>query len=251
MTGIISNHFMRTGCRWFRRLAALFFVSFCVFLFCGCGDQRQLLFDAGEDEKAPVRESEDDPAQTAEADALKPEDNTEADTPDQIKETAGPPIYVDVDGAVRIPGVYCFQDGDRVFQAIEAAGGFRPDAAKEGLNQAALLADAQKIYVPTQEELQGNAAQTFSGGTGAGSADTVPAEAGSAGIETASADGKVNINTAGPDELKTLNGIGDARAQAILDYRESSGGFASIEEIRQVSGIGDGIYERIRDHIAV
>ena len=61
----------------------------------------------------------------------------------------------------------------------------------------------------------------------------------------------MKIMSDGKIELKTLNGIGDARAQAILDYRESSGGFASIEEIRQVSGIGDGIYERIRDHIAV
>ena len=250
MTGIISNHFMRTGCRWFQRLAALFFVSFCIFVFCGCGNQRQLLFDAGEDEKTPVGESEDGSAQTAGTDAQEMKETTIADFPDQAEEAAGSPIYVDVDGAVRIPGVYCFQDGDRVFQAIEAAGGFRPDAAKGSLNQAALLCDAQKIYVPTLNELQGDAVQASSAGIGAGAADAVPAGADPADIEPA-ADGKVNINTAGPDELKTLNGIGDARAQAIMDYRESSGGFASIEEIRQVSGIGDGIYERIRDHIAV
>ena len=110
------------------------------------------------------------------------------------------------------------------------------EAAVSALNQAQVLTDGQQIRVPTQEEIELQpelaAGQEESG----------------IGPEP---DGRVNINTADAQELMTLSGIGEARAQAIIAYREEQGGFASPEQIMEVSGIGEGIYSRIEDQIAV
>ncbi len=148
-------------------------------------------------------------------------------------------IFVDVCGAVTIPGVYEIDADSRVFQAIEAAGGLLPEAASSAVNQAQPVSDGQQIYVPTQEEVE----------EGALPAAIQPAES-----ETgtgASADGVVNINTADASALKSLSGIGDAKAQAILAYREEHGSFSSIEEIMQVPGIKESTFSAIKDKIAV
>jgi competence protein ComEA len=147
-------------------------------------------------------------------------------------------IYVDVCGAVVQPGVYAMKSDSRVFQAIEAAGGFLPEAAGTSINQACALSDGQQIYVPTQEEAE----------EGALPAAIQPADPGS---ETTDANGVVNINTADAAALKSLSGIGDAKAQAILTYREEHGFFSSIEEIMQVPGIKESTFSAIKDKIAV
>lgn len=147
--------------------------------------------------------------------------------------------YVYVCGAVARPGVYPMYEGMRVFEALELAGGFARDADQEWLNQAELLQDGQRLYVYTQEETraieEGKAA-----GTAAGQADGKDSEK-----------QKVNLNTADREQLKTLPGIGDAKADAIVQYREEHGPFGSIEEIQNISGIKSGMFSKIRDLITV
>ena len=113
-----------------------------------------------------------------------------------------------------------------------------PEAAASAVNQAQPVSDGQQIYVPTQEEAE----------EGALPAAIQPADPGS---ETTDANGVVNINTADAAALKSLSGIGDAKAQAILAYREEHGFFSSIEEIMQVPGIKESTFSAIKDKIAV
>lgn len=144
-------------------------------------------------------------------------------------------IYVDVGGAVLEPQVVMLKEGARVFQAIEAAGGQRDDADLRNINLAAVCEDGQKIYVPSAGEEEEAAA-----GTGT----SVTESAGHSG-------GMVNINTAGSEELQTLSGVGPGIAQRIIDYRNSEGSFRSIEDLKNVSGIGDKTFEKLRDYICV
>ena len=147
--------------------------------------------------------------------------------------------YVHVGGAVANPGVYCLPSGSRVYQAIEMAGGLREDAFDRDLNQAALLTDGQKLYVYTKEE-----AASLPAAGAALSDDAENAAGGESG-------GKININTAGKEALMTLPGIGESKADAIIAYREENGGFSSAEEIKNISGIKDGVYAKIKDAICV
>lgn len=149
-------------------------------------------------------------------------------------------IFVDVCGAVNQPGVYEMDPDSRVFQAIEAAGGMREDASGISVNQAQTLSDGQQIYVPTVQEAEERklVPQTF---------ETQETET---GMDAASEDGLVDLNTADAQTLKTLSGIGDSKAQAILAYREEHGAFSSIEEIMQVPGIKESTFSKIKDKIA-
>ena len=155
-------------------------------------------------------------------------------------------IFVDVCGAVMQPGVVRLKPGSRVYQAVEAAGGFSPEAASARINQARSLQDGEQVYVPTLEE----AADTGGAALPSGPDDPGPAgsSAGGTGVDLT---GKININTADITALMTLDGIGKAKAQAILDYRMMTGTFGSIEDIKKVSGIGDGIYNKIKDSITI
>ena len=137
---------------------------------------------------------------------------------------------VHVCGQVAAPGVYELAEGSRIYEAIEAAGGVNSQAAPEGLNQAACVEDGQQIYVPSVQELQDN---SFT----------------AAGDSGAAEDGRVNINTAQAEELMTLSGIGEAKAAAIIQYREENGGFQSIEELMEISGIKEGVFEKIKEEI--
>lgn len=158
-----------------------------------------------------------------------------------ISETPEQPehIFVDVCGAVSNPGVYELEAESRVFQVIEAAGGFLPEAEASAVNQALPVSDGQQIYVPTKEEAE-------EGDFPAQSAGTEPT-----GTDAGSDAGMVNINTADISGLTTLSGIGEAKAQAIITYREEHGGFSSIEEIMQVPGIKENTFLAIKDKIAV
>jgi competence protein ComEA len=142
-------------------------------------------------------------------------------------------VLVDVTGWVRRPGVYEFHEGDRVIDAIGAAGGARPGAALESLNLAAPLTDGTQILVPKQ-----NAAPAASSATG------TPATA-------TGTTAKVNVNTASSEELQTLPGIGEVLAQSIIDYRTQNGPFASIDDLVEVSGIGDVTLSNIEDLVTV
>ena len=142
--------------------------------------------------------------------------------------------------------------GSRVFQAIEKAGGYLPEAAASYLNRAKGLSDGQQIYVPTQAEVDSQMIQVTEDGQEATS-ETAPGnnnEEGSAGENTGT-DQKINLNTADVSQLTTLTGVGESKALAIIAYREENGPFTSIEDIMNVPGIKEGTYEKIKDKIAI
>ena len=145
-------------------------------------------------------------------------------------------IYVDLKGAVKHPGVYALDQGSRVFDLLEMAGGLTEDAAERALNQAQLLVDQQSLYVPTMEEWeaesQGPQANLV------GSQDPLVSSPNS---------GKVNINQADLAQLETLPGIGAKKAQAIIDYRTANGSFHSLEDLGKVKGIGPKMLEKLKD----
>lgn len=146
-------------------------------------------------------------------------------------ENASGEVVVHVAGAVSSPGVYTLPADSRVDDAVRAAGA-TADADLSQLNLAQKLADGQKITVPV--------------------AGATPAD-GSSAATTADSDngGLININTATQEELESLPSIGEVRAQAIITYREEHGGFRTIDELKEVSGIGDKIFADISPHVTV
>lgn len=145
--------------------------------------------------------------------------------------------FVYVCGAVKHPGVFELPQNSRVYEAIALAGGFRKNAYEKGINQAAQITDGQMIEVLTVKEQKESGAKTQGQGTDAANAQ--------------SQDDRIDINTATAEQLTTLSGIGQAKAENIIAYRESSGGFSSVEDLMKVSGIGEGVYERIKDKVKV
>lgn len=168
-------------------------------------------------------------------------------------ETQPEMIYVDVCGAVANPGVFQLAAGSRVFQAIEAAGGYLPEAALTCVNRAGVLTDGQQLYILTQEEMErqgldpaemsGASDGQMNGSAGTGQNTGIAAQA--------QQDNRININTADETQLTTLTGIGATRAQAIIAYREENGPFAAIEDIMNVQGIKEGTFAKIKDEIVV
>ncbi|MBQ9632949.1 MAG: helix-hairpin-helix domain-containing protein [Lachnospiraceae bacterium] len=157
-------------------------------------------------------------------------------------------IIVQVAGAVEEPGVYELEAGARLFEAIQKAGGLSKKADDIPLNLAAPISDGEKIYVYRKGEQRASAVsdgQAASVGAPAGFQD-----AGSIGTETASGD-LVNLNTADLAGLMTLSGVGEVKAQAILSYRQSNGGFHAVEELKQVDGIGEATFQKLKDHITI
>lgn len=151
-------------------------------------------------------------------------------------------IYVDVGGEVNQPSVVELSDGSRVTDAIAAAGGLTEKADLTDINRAAFVSDGEKIFIPSQED--GDSDGLISGDSG-------NSGSGGSGSSGRSSDGKININTADSTQLQELNGVGPATAEKIIDYRKQNGRFQSIEDIKNVSGIGDKTYEKLKDHIRV
>jgi competence protein ComEA len=143
-------------------------------------------------------------------------------------------IVVHVAGWVRHPGVYEFHEGDRVVDAINAAGGPKKHAALDSLNLASLLTDAEQVLVYKQTP----------GGAAASGTAAVPTASGAPA-------GQINVNTASATELEELPGIGEVLAQAIVDYRTENGPFTSVDQLEDVSGIGPATLEDIRDLVTV
>ncbi len=149
-------------------------------------------------------------------------------------------VTIHVCGAVIVPGVYELDAPARIVDAIAAAGGTDETAADHYLNQAAFLTDGQQVYVPTEEEAE--------------QAYQLPANAGADTIGTQAAVQEsvgVNINTASKEELMNLSGIGEAKAESIIRYREASGGFRTIEDIMQVEGIKEGLFRKMQEQICI
>lgn len=226
-----------------------------------------------------TQEAEDTrPGETQEAKDTAPDETQEVkDTPpgegqetaDDSKDGQEPAvqrqrIYVQVSGAVLNPGVYELPEGSRIFEAIALAGGLTGEADGRRLNQALPVADGQMIYVYQEGEEcislpDGSVPEDAPDGAGSGAAwdlDQSGSKAGSpssgnAGDDASGADGRINLNTAGAEQLMTLPGIGQAKAERIVSYRETHGAFERIEEIMEIEGIKEGVFSKIKDQIKV
>ncbi len=161
-------------------------------------------------------------------------------------------IFVDIAGAVNAPGVYEMPVGSRLFQLIEKAGGLTEEADLTILNRAMEITDGQKIYVLSQEEVLSERESASS--SELTSVYSAMASNGSEKPESnlnSSADGRIDLNTATKEQLLSLPGIGEQKAEAILSYREERGRFSSTEELKNISGIKDGVYQKIAERIFV
>ena len=151
-------------------------------------------------------------------------------------------LMVDVKGAVQQPGVYELPTGSRVTDAIKKAGGFQEQANQKSVNLAQKLQDEAVIYVASQGEVVSEVTAPTSGKANADAVTTNTSE---------TTDEKINLNTATVSDLQTISGIGQKRAQDIIDYRDSKGGFTSVDELKDVSGIGDKTFEKIKEAVTV
>ena len=185
--------------------------SICLVTFSSCGKTSYL--DKSQDSNSTAENSD------------KKNSSKDGSSKNTTSKTSGK-CFVQVSGAVNSPGVYELSGEPRIFHAILMAGGLREDADVSSLNQAEKISDGQKIVIKTRDEVAMEAA-------------------------TSADDGKVNINTADAKTLMTLPGIGESKANSIIKYRESKGSFNSIEDIKNISGIKDGVYNKIADSIKV
>lgn len=156
---------------------------------------------------------------------LKASDTEAVQTENSPGDTAE--IYVHITGAVNNPGVIRLAPGSRLIDAIEKLGGLTENADTDSVNLASVLEDEDKIHIYTREE----------------TAET--------GAVSASGTGKVNINTASLEDLKTLPGIGDTIGKSIIDYREKNGAFKSLEDLKEVDRIGDKVFDKLKDSITL
>lgn len=153
-------------------------------------------------------------------------------------------LYVHMCGAVALEGVYELPAGSRLTDGIAAAGGFTEEADTSFHNLAACLQDGQKVYVPTKEEVKDlSVEERLTHGA-------LP-ETDHSGEQGAGTEKKVNLNTADVSELMTLSGIGQSKAESIIQYRTKVGPFSETEELKNVTGIGDAMFERIKEYITV
>ncbi len=152
-------------------------------------------------------------------------------------EALAPAFVVHVCGEVVNPGIYELPAGSRIYEAVKAAGGFTENAEEESVNLASPIEDGVQIRIYSKDE-----AETLA----AGAAPFDGFEASGEGKEPV-----VNLNTATKEELMTLSGIGESRAEDIIRYREENGGFQNIEDIMKVSGIKDAAFQKIKDRITV
>lgn len=146
-------------------------------------------------------------------------------------------IYVDINGAVNEPSVIVLTEGSRVFEAIEAAGGLTEEANLTNINRAEILEDGTYLYIPTNREMEMQEVATASGNSENGAL---------AGTQS-----KININTADSNTLQQLNGVGPSTAEKIIDYRTNTGKFKKVEDLKNVSGIGEKTFEKLSPHIKV
>lgn len=151
-------------------------------------------------------------------------------------ESADEKIYVHIVGAVKKPGVYAFETKPRVIEVVEEAGGFTKNAVKSDINQAEVVEDGSQIVIESRRDKK----------------KASEGEKQSSAQEDAEPDdSRVDINTATKEELLGLSGIGEAKAASIITYRETNGKFKKIEDIMNITGIKNGVFDKIKDKIKV
>lgn len=178
-------------------------------------------------------------------------------------------IFIDIKGAVKKPGVYELSNNEKVIDAINKAGGLKSNADTSNINLSKKLQNEMVVYIFTKNELKTTNKTTTSSAfitTKKNTTSTTKISDNTCHCETIeinncinkeennpnnAEESKVNINTATKDELMTLNGIGEAKANAIIEYREQKGLFSSIEDIINVTGISETIYDKIKENIKV
>lgn len=183
-----------------------------VFLACGVAGERVELADL----------------QTTEAGYKNVENTVEGEAYSETREDTPATVYVHICGEVLSPGVYQVSANSRIYDVLLLAGGFTEDAAQEAVNLAETVTDGMQVIIPSKEAWQEEK-------------DALKKQRA----------GMVNLNTASLEELCTLPGVGESRAQDIIAYRVSHGGFETIEEIMQVSGIKEGLYEKLQSKIYI
>lgn len=187
----------------------------------------------------------------ADSDVMTSDDNVEDAESRRTDTTASDNIGTDTDnsakwcvyicGSVVNPGVYYMDHGTRICDLVDMAGGMTAEACTNYWNLAEELYDGRMIYVPTAKEIEENLSPELwkqSSGQSAGESST-------------SSSGKVNINTAAKEQLMTLSGIGESKADSIIKYRTENGSFSAVEDITKVSGIGEAMFNKIKDDITV
>ena len=186
-------------------------------LFCTGCEKKALLYDSSGTQKA---EASEEAFQTESLETREDGNPAEAQEPGLI--------CVYVCGEVKTPGVYELPASSRIGEAVEAAGGMTEEAADTFLNLAEHMTDGQKIEVPSREDAKALKEQ-----------------------QEQQEGGLVNLNTAAKEQLMTLTGIGESKAEDILDYREQNGGFRTKEDLMQIPGIKERVFEKIKDQITV
>ncbi len=192
----------------------------CCMLLCGCGVPAQEELSWQMEDAVPEQDTQ-----------IPDEESAETEPSEETQNL----IYVYLCGAVANPGVYQIAEGSRLFEAVEAAGGMLDDADLTSQNLARVVQDGEQIRIFTKEEIEELGADVTAALTGS----------------ISQGNGLVNINTASVQELTTISGIGESRAEAIIKYRETNGLFKSIDGIKKVAGIKEGLFERIKDQITV
>ncbi|WP_168157263.1 helix-hairpin-helix domain-containing protein [Sporosarcina ureilytica] len=182
----------------------------------------------------PRGQADDSPIDFSEQIPFSEVNEKEIEEPENRIESVPSILVVDVKGAVLRPGVYTLEEGDRLIDAINAAGGYLPEADARLVNLALKLTDELLVYIPTEGE------------------ELLESEAIVSLIDSSAVDDDtINLNTATEIELMTISGIGPAKAQSIIQYREENGPFQSPEELMNISGIGQKTFEKLQHQIKV
>ncbi|WP_445448126.1 helix-hairpin-helix domain-containing protein [Enterococcus lactis] len=161
-----------------------------------------------------------------------PEGNT-------VEEDARPKVmYTDIKGSVKEPGIYSFSSEERVYDVQKRAGGLLEEADSDRINFSAKIEDQQVLYIPAVgEEPPEHLNQSASPEGKQSTADTEPS--------------KININTASPSELQQIPGIGSVKAQEIIRFREENGSFQKVEDLQEISGIGEKTVEKLKNFVTI
>ncbi|EGP5052007.1 competence protein ComEA [Enterococcus faecium] len=161
-----------------------------------------------------------------------PEGNT-------VEEDARPKVmYTDIKGSVKEPGIYSFSSEERVYDVLKRAGGLLEEADSDRINFSAKIEDQQVLYIPAVgEEPPELLNQSASPEGKQSTADTEPS--------------KININTASPSELQQIPGIGSVKAQEIIRFREENGSFQKVEDLQEISGIGEKTVEKLKNFVTI
>ncbi len=163
------------------------------------------------------------------------------DMKESVDEAVIQQVVVDIKGAVMHPGVYELQTDQRIIDAVQLAGGYMQDADTQLINHAQKVEDEMVIYIPIKGEKLDEISSTIL---------TMPTSGASQG-NNGMKDQKINLNKADEAILTTLSGIGPSKAQSIISYREENGGFKTIEDLKKVNGIGEKMFEKLKDFITV